>query len=258
MALDIIFRTNNPPDWAGIGRRLTAGEADLNNYNIKLAIEELQTTRPQPDNITAITAEGLAWVVSFDSGTQLTVPVQVLSWRWRGFWVPGAVYQAFDGFAVEGLGLFYVNISHTADLTFDRNKLIGGEPAYHQIYIDGTAADASLIYDIGFFFGPKLADNVGEVLWEMPAVRDLTIPFSGHIARMKTPPSTADQVIPILHEDISIGSITFAIGVNEGIVAISDPDRLINGGSVVSFGKPPDDDATAAQLSVVLALRRVV
>lgn len=258
MALDIIFRTNNAPDWTGIGRRLTAGEADLNNYNIKLAVEELQTTRPQPDNITAITAEGLAWVVSFDSGTQLTVPVQVLSWRWRDFWQPGASYQAFDGFAVEGVGLFYVNISHTADLSFDPDRLIGGEPAYHTIYLDGTAANASIIYDIGFFFGPKLADNVGDVLWEMPAVRDLALPFSGHIARMRTPPSTADQVIPILHEDISVGSITFAVGSNAGLVVITDPDRVINNGSVLSFGKPPDDDATAAQLSVVLALRRVV
>lgn len=258
MPVAVVYRTNNPPFWTSDNNRLTKEEGDQNIYNIVTAIHELQDDRPQPDNITSITALGLSWVVTFDSGTQLTVPVQVLAWRWRGFWTPDTVYQAFDGFAVEGVGLFYSNLNHTSPAVFDAAHQVGGEDAYHAIYLDGTAADASIIYDVGFFYGPKLSDNIGDILWEMPAVRDLTLPFSGHYARMRTAPSVADQIIPIFHEATQVGTVTFAVGENEGIIFISDPDRLINGSSVISFGKPDDDDATAAQLSVVMALRRVV
>lgn len=258
MPLDIKFRTDNPPLWSAYsGNRLPNTIADQNMYNIKVAIEELQTDRPQPDNIASIQALGVSWVVTFDSARQLTVPVQVLAWGWRGFWTPFTSYQAFNGFAVEGVGLFYVNVDHVSPATFDAAYQVGGEDAYHAIYLDGTAANSSIIYDTGFFFGPKLSDNVGDILWELPSPRALALPVTGHFARMKVAPSTADQVMPILHGGVEVGTITFAIGIDQGTIDIPvEIDIAIN--EMLGVGEPTDADATAAGLSVVFAMRRVV
>jgi hypothetical protein len=258
MALDIKFRTNNPPLWSAYsGNRLPNTIADQNMYNIKVAIEELQTDRPSPDEISAITTFGLSWVVSFDSGREITVPVQVLQWRWRGIWQAGAPYQAFDGFMVEGVGLFSVNIDHTAALSFDPDRQIGGEPVYNAIYRDGTAANSAVIYDVGFSYGPKLADNFGDKLWEFTSVRAYKIPITGHVARLDIAPSTQDQTIPLFYGATQIGTITFEIGETQGDILISSETNVAYN-EVFSVGKPVDADATAAGLSVTFALIRVV
>lgn len=259
MALDIKFRSNNPPLWSAYtGNRLPASIADQNMYNIKVAIEALQDNPPSPDEISAITTFGVSWIVSFDSGRQLTVPVEVLAWGWRGFWTPFTTYQAFDGFAVEGVGLFYVNIAHLSPAVFDANYEVTGNPAYHAIYIDGTAANSSIIYDMGAYYGPKLADNIDDTLWEFPAVRKYAIPVSGHIARLKVPPSTADQVILLVANGITeIGTITFAVGNDQGVFSIAIEVEIdIN--EMFAVRKPSSDDATASGLSITFAFRRVV
>jgi hypothetical protein len=158
---------------------------------------------------------------------------------------------------VGGVGLFSVNIDHTADLFFDANRLIGGNPVYNPIYEDGTAANASIIYDIGFSYGPKLADNISDQLWEFVAVRAYTIPTVGHVARLREAPSTADQVIPLFYGATQIGTITFIIGENQGTVVITtETDVAYN--EVFSAGKPVDADATAAGLSMTFAFLRIV
>lgn len=258
MPLDIKFRTDNPPLWSAYtGNRLPANIADQNMYNIKVAIEDLQTNPLSPDEISAITTLGVSWVVSFDSGRQITVPVQVLQWRWRGIWQGGAAYQAFDGFMVEGVGLFSVNIDHTAALTFDADREIGGLPVYNAIYKDGTAANSAIIYDIGFSYGPKLADNVSDTLWDFVAVRAYTIPTVGHIAKLREAPSTLDQVIPLLYGASQIGTISFVVGAVDGDIAIT-AETTVNIGEILSASKPENLDATAAGLSVTFAFVRVV
>jgi hypothetical protein len=258
MALDIKFRTDNSPLWSAYsGNRLPNTIADQNMYNIKVAIEELQTNPPSPDEISAITTFGLSWVVTFDSGRQITVPVQVLQWRWRGIWQAGAAYQAFDGFMIEGVGLFSVNIDHTAALTFDPDREIGGAPVYNAIYKDGTAANSAIIYDIGFSYGPKLADNVSDKLWEFAAVRAYKIPTTGHVARLREAPSTLDQVIPLLYGSTEIGTISFIIGQTDGDISIT-AETNVAFGEMFSAGKPDNLDATAAGLSVTFAFVRIV
>lgn len=258
MALDIKFRTNNPPLWSAYsGNRLPNTIADQNMYNIKVAVEELQDNPPSPDEIASITTLGVSWVVSFDSGRQITVPVQVLQWRWRGIWQAGGAYQAFDGFMVEGIGLFSVNIDHTAALTFDPDREIGGEPVYNAIYEDGTAANSAIIYDIGFSYGPKLADNVSDTLWDFVAVRAYTIPTFGHIAKLREAPSTSEQVIPLFYGSTQIGTISFIIGANDGDIIITSETDVAYG-EILSAGKPDNLDATAAGLSVTFAFIRIV
>lgn len=259
MPLDIKFRTDNPPLWSAYtGNRLPAPIADQNMHNIKVAIEALQDNPPSPDEIAAITTFGVAWIVTFDSGRNITVPVQVLAWGWRGFWTPFTTYQAFDGFAVEGVGLFYSNIGHLSPAVFDPNYLVSGNPAYHAIYIDGTAANSSIIYDMGAYYGPKLADNIDDTLWEFPAVRKYAIPVAGHIARLKVAPSTADQVIPLVVNGITeIGTVTFVVGSDQGDFLIATETEVdIN--EMFAVRKPLSDDATASGLSITFAFRRVV
>jgi hypothetical protein len=255
--VDIIYRTNNPPLWTGPGLRLTSTQADQNMHNLKVAIEALEADRPQPDNIASINSNDLAWVVSFDSGAQITVPVPVLQWRWRGVWLPLTLYQAFDGFMVEGVGLFSVLQTHTSEAAFNKDRLIGGQPVYNAIYLDGTAANASIIYDMGFFYASPLSEAMS-VLWELPAARSIVLPAAGgHFAKLRTMATTAVQVLPILHQDIQIGEITFAIGNEIGGIDIP-ADVAIGAGEMIGIGKPPLADATAARLSLMFAARRVV
>lgn len=258
MPLDIKFRTNNPPLWSAYsGNRLPNTIADQNMHNIKVAIEALQDNPPSPDEIAAITTFGVSWVVSFDSGRQITVPVQVLAWGWRGFWQPFTTYQAFDGFAVEGVGLFYSNVGHLSQAAFDPNYQISGNPVYHAIYLDGAASNSTIIYDMGAYYGPKLADNISGILWEFPAVRAFSVPVGGHFARLAVAPSTAAQTILLLHGGSPIGTITFAIGATQGDIVITLPD-VININEMFSVTKPTTADATAAGLSVTFAFIRVI
>lgn len=259
--LAIIFRTLGA--WgAGIGRRLTAAEVDTNFYNIKLAIEDLFSTRPQPIGISSIERNGLNLIITLDNAVVFELPWPILQFHYRGPWVAFTFYEAADVFVVPGVGLFSVLVDHTALATFDRDLLIDGNVALNLLMAADSGSMATAFdYDIGTCYQGVIKESPdGVPLWELPITRSLTIPATTSAgtlnrARLREPPSTAVQVFPILHNDTTVGTVTFAIGANSGVVVITaDIDLVL--GDVIAAGKPVTEDATAAMFSIMLAATR--
>lgn len=256
-----LYRTTDNTRWgAGIGRNLTAAEGDIRNWEIDQAILDLQTTRPQPNDIASITVVGAAMTITLTDGTPIgpiTLPVAAL--HWRNEWAPFTVYELLDFVTVEGLGIYSVEIAHTSAATFDAALLISGNGVYRQVWAFDDAATTGIVYDIGFEWQGLLSDSDGDRLWDFPAVRQILVPAAGdqHVAVLREAPSTAAQVMQVFHDGTVIGNIAFAIGANAGIVTIT-ADVTILKGEVLEVGTPALVDATAKGLSVVFAAQRVV
>lgn len=126
MALSLKFRTDDALRWgSGIGHNLSAGEFDQNTYDIQVAINDLQTDRPQPNNIASITVTGSSMTVYLDDGTPIgPLPLPVLAFTYRGEWAVSTVYNPLDIFIVSGVGLYLTRVLHTSDATsFDADAL---------------------------------------------------------------------------------------------------------------------------------------
>jgi len=256
-----LYRTTDNTRWgAGIGRNLTAAEGDIRNWEIDQAILDLQTTRPQPNDIASITVVGAAMTITLTDGTPIgpiTLPVAAL--HWRNEWAPFTVYELLDFVTVEGLGIYSVEIAHTSAATFDAALLISGDGVYRQVWAFDDAATTGVIYDIGFFYQDLLSASVTDRLWEMVAARTLFLPATGdqHEASLREAPSTAAQVLAIYHDGSQIGHIDFAIGQNAGSVTITADETILKG-ELLEVGVPPLTDPTASGLSVMFAAQRVI
>lgn len=117
--MSIIYRTTGP--WGvGKGSNLSAAEVDGNFYDHEVRIEDLETTRPQPDNFANVTIEGTQIKFTLVSGAVLgPLDLPVLKWRFRGDWAVFTGYAANDTFRVAGDGLYLVLVDHTSAATFD-------------------------------------------------------------------------------------------------------------------------------------------
>lgn len=258
--VDIVFRTNNPPFWTGPNIRLTKEQADQNIFNLKTAIEDLQADRPQPNEIASVTSTGLSWVITFEDATQITVPVQVLTWRWRETWLPGEDYQALDGFIAEGKGVYIVNVDHTSAGTFDETRQIGGVDVYRKIMAIVDTSQ-STIYDLTIYYPGVLADLPADVpLYEERALRRYILrasPADLHSAYLDEAPSVNAQVMTIYSGLTAVGTITIAVGQNIGTVVFTS-DVTVERFGLLSIGKPATADVVAAGLSIGLAAERTL
>ena len=259
MALEIIFRGNG--EWgAGIGRKLHAPEHDQNFYNIKVAIETLQTDRPKPDEFAQMGTRDLNMVVTLVSGREFVFPIPIVKFGWRGTYAPFMILDALDAFRVAGVGLFSVLEPHTAPATFTPNLTIGGKPAYDMLFgADAGAAAGVVINDMGFFYQGVISESDDAILWELPMVREiiLPIPVTLHRARLREAPSTAAQVFPLFHNSVQYGTITFGIGQEIGVFSFTETVRFEDN-DMLGVGKPPLEDATARGLSVLMAATRLL
>lgn len=258
MPAAVKYRTNDSTRWGtGLGRNLTAAEFDINLWNLAAAIVALETSRPEPDNISSINVDGVEMRITLTSGKVLgPIPLPVLAFKWRKAWAPFTEYNVLDTFVVDGKGIYYVLEAHTSAATFDETRLIGGHPAYQIILSSVGSGDP--IYDIGFYYPGRLSDSTAVYLYQEYALREITIPSMGdqHNAYLQVPPSTARQVLSIFHDDALIGSITFEIGANIGTVALlADVD--IPRRNRLSVGPPALADATAAGLTIEFAAQRI-
>lgn len=131
------FRTTGP--WgAGKGSNLTAAEVDNNFYDISVQIDDLETSRPQPDEFANVAIAGTRITFTLESGTVLgPVDLPVLKWRWRGEWVAFTGYAPLDVFKVTGSGFYLSLLDHTSAATFDPAAVNGSsEPLYHLLFSD--------------------------------------------------------------------------------------------------------------------------
>lgn len=157
-----------------LGRNLSAAEVDGNFYTIASAIVELQTTRPQPNNIASITVAQTTMTIILDDGTEIgPLPLPVLAFSWRGEWAVSTVYDVLDVFTVQGQGLYVTRILHTSDPTaFDEALTIDGDAVYQKIM--GALPAPTTIAFLDPSGGPISYDlPTGAALYDTVTVKDL-------------------------------------------------------------------------------------
>lgn len=254
--VDIILRSESPDD-------LTAEQIDENFTNLKNAINDLIANPSSPVEIISITNDGnKLFFNKSDSTTIGPVYMPILEPHWRGDWQPTTVYDALDVFRKPGIGLYFVQIGHTSDTTFNPAAVdtASGNPLYLEMFVFAPAEN--IVYDMGFFYPGVLKDIPFDTIYEEPIVRKILIPItpaigSIHRAHMRIAPTTAAQAFTIYQTGTPIGSINVAIGANEGTITITADVSLTNTDRL-SVGRQAVDDATAGGLSVVLAAQQVL
>jgi hypothetical protein len=132
--VDLTFRLPGP--WGpGKGANLQPSEVDGNFWAIAQAIVDLESNPAQPVGIESIVVSGTQMTIYLTDGSVMgpfTLPV--LTFRWRGEWMPDSTYAELDVFTVEDTGIFLVVLDHTSGATFDPDIAVGGEPALVQMF----------------------------------------------------------------------------------------------------------------------------
>lgn len=249
MAVSITYRTTGV--WgAGTGSDLSADVIDQNFYNLAQAIATLQSDRPQPDNIASINVVGTAMSIVLQSGATLgPIPLPFLRFGWKGAWTPQTNYAAVDVFSVDGKGIYFVNYPFKSGDTFDENATdTDGNPLLLKLF--GFDQAGETYYDIGFYYAGRIADQTVGYLYQEMLLRAVTIPAtSAHNAFLEEP-AAAPLSLPILYNDMTVGTILFDAGANVGSFVWISGDVNLSYRDRLAVGLPSASDATAAGLSV--------
>lgn len=151
------------------GSNLTADEVDGNFRELVNQINDILFNPPQANSIVSATQSGTDLYFQMQDGRQLgPISLPVLTFNFRGEYVPGALYAELDTFTASGYGLFSVRVAHTAPSSFDPNLQINGTDAYFVLMSTQDITLASLL-DVDFPAGPAdrdvLAFNATTGLW---------------------------------------------------------------------------------------------
>lgn len=243
---------------AGLGRNLTAAEADGNVTALNNALIALEVAQPLPIGIESVQLVDTELSFTLDDGTVLgPLTIKIPAPRWRREWAPFTDYAATDIFTVAGLGVYMVLLGHTGGASFDAALLVGGQPAIQQLF-GMTTSVGDTIYDLAFFYQDLLSASVSDRLAELVAPRAFILPTVGsHQAKLRAAPSTSVQVIPIYQDAVQIGHIDFAVGDPVGTVTIT-ADTTFAMGDSLEVGLAPLLDPAARGLALTLAAQRVL
>lgn len=201
--MTITYRTAG--DWgAGKGSNLTPEEVDENFWTLWLAVLAATANPPDPIDVASFSVSGTTFTVHLSNGaTHGPFELPLVTFRWRGAWVPGIEYEAFDVFFVVDTGLYFVLREHVSAETFDENAEsedetdAPGGPLYHKMFglFPGAATGPS-----------RIVTNIAEVFYQ---------PFDsdhGHYVRCNGPESTDTDTDPLAFEvrlgaagDLSVG-----------------------------------------------------
>lgn len=238
MPVSVTFNTAGA--WgAGVGI-LSAAQVDTNFYNLKVAVEELQDDRPQPNNIASIVANaaGTAWTVFLDDGTQLgPLPVPILQFRDRGAYAAGLVLAGLDVFSVEGQGIYSVVIPHTAAATFDETA--ADTPIAANTLIAGGQYKISTVGTTDFTLIGADNNSVGTVF----------IATGAGIGSGTAAPLLYHKIIGALLSDGGVTTET----TTARTLSLSDAEKYIRtmNGAAVSITIPPNADVAFAVSTTV-------
>jgi hypothetical protein len=181
MPLDLNYK--NAGAWGpGLGRKLTGVEVDTNFHEVEVAVEALETSRPQPNNITSITTDSTSITFHFQDGTSIgPVPLPILEFRYRGEWAPSTLYQVLDVFIVTGTGEFSVLVDHTSAAVFDEAATDpgGAGPLYLFMLPMGSGESLESLSDVAITApqdGQILRYDTATATWinrDLPALDEL-------------------------------------------------------------------------------------
>ena len=250
MPLEIIYRSDLTID-------LTADQVDSNFRSVQTAIEALESDRPTPNEIVSTTQQGLSFSFNLQNGGVLgPITLPVVSFHFFDAWTPFTLRAELDTFVVDGVGIYTTLLAHTTGAAFDAELLVAGSPAYRRLFGFAPDGGSSIIYDLEFQYQGVLADATTAPV-NFVALRPFIVPAIGNKARLVTPASVADQVLPILHDLTLIGTVTFVVGDNLGTIDIA-ADEIIATDEAFRVGLPATPDPTAAGMTLAFAARRVI
>ncbi len=258
------FVTDDNGRWgAGVNRELAANEIDLNFWELLSLINNIIANPAAPISIASISGDGNQIIFHMSDGSTIgpiTIPVPEI--HWRDEWLPEVAYQTLDVFRKTGVGLYWVLQDHVSAATFDKNFLVGGNPAYLEMFAFAPAENIAV--DVGAYYPGKLSDISTDVayLYQEPFTRKILIPqtpFAGtsHQAYLQDAPTTAAQDFNIFQNDVSVGIIHFEIGAKIGAIRLNNDLNFVTGGRL-AIGRQPIDDATAGSLSFEFAGIQVI
>src|ERR1700687_838928 len=263
----IVFRTSDVTKWgSGFGSDLSASQIDTNIWNLKTAIENVIANPAAAQTVISITSGGTAMTFNMSDGTSIgPIQMPVLEFHWRGDWQPTVSYDQLDIFSVAGVRLYAVQINHTSAVVFNETAvdLVSGNPIYLKMFAFAPAAN--IVYDIGFYYPGVLKDISSAVdrIYEEPIVRKILLPAiptagSFHRAYLRIAPTTAAQGFILYQGDTNIGSVSFSIGSNVGVVTVNVDTTFTANVDRLGLGRQAANDATAGGLSVVFAAQQVL
>lgn len=264
--VDIIFRGDDASRWGnGKGSNLTATDYDINNWNLKTAVENLIDNPPAAVKPISITVTGFAATFNYDDGTAIgPVYLPVLEFHDRGDWAPDTVYEGLDIVSVAGVGLYKVGANHTSGSTFDPTATDSSGDLLYNLLIAYAPAQ-NVVYDMGYFYPGVLKDipTSYDRIFEEPVVRKILLPVtpaanSYHRARMRTAASTSAQDFNLYQNETVIGTVHFNVGSQTGTVTINADTLFTANVDTLGLGRQAVDDAVAAGLSIVLAAQQVL
>lgn len=124
------FRTPGP--WpTNLGRDLTANEVDTNFWELLQAVQALQASAPEPNNIDHFEVNGTQFTVVMEDATEhgpFTLPVA--TFQPRGTFADGVDYLPLDLVSVPAQGMYLVLQPHEGEAPFDPDRQISGNDVY--------------------------------------------------------------------------------------------------------------------------------
>lgn len=125
--ISIVFRNDDFVRWgAGAGRPLTSTEVDLNFWNLKVAVETLETAMPAAAaGIDYFEIVGTEFYVHLTDHTVIgpyTLPT--ITWNFRGNWAASTAYVVGDVVSIN-YSVYLVLVAHTSTAPFDANATDG-------------------------------------------------------------------------------------------------------------------------------------
>jgi hypothetical protein len=216
--VSITFRTSG--GWgSGQGSNLTAAQVDTNFYNLKSAVEDLQTNPTEPNNIANIVASGSQLTIYMEDSTSFgpfTIPRT--RFAWRGEWAADTVYFSNDVVSVAGQGIYLVLVGHTSDGTFDADETNSDlDSVYEQLF--GIAAPSPVTSVASSTSTPALTDANKYIRCTNAGGCVVTIPPNS---------SVAFPLYTELHYRQAGGAITFLAGSGVTINPVDGFDNSTN------------------------------
>lgn len=136
--MTVIYRTTGA--WGpGKGAGLAPAEIDTNFWTLAQRIAAIESGSLDINSIENIVVSGSTFTIHTTKGDTFgpySMPVAMM--RPRGDWVATHPYSPLDLVSVTGQGLYVVGVAHTADATFDANRLISGEKVYTLVLQPGA------------------------------------------------------------------------------------------------------------------------
>lgn len=144
MAIAITFRTTDGTRWgvgsgADVGGLMSPTQVDINFWNLKQAVEILETALPDvARGIDSFTIEGNQFYANMsDATTEGPYQLPVFEIVGRGIWAPSTPYNIGD-LVIAGTAVYYVPFAHTSNSAFDPAANDGLGNDYYTLFLDLT------------------------------------------------------------------------------------------------------------------------